>query len=189
MLLAAVYFLNLAAQARPSVYLKPLVQCSQLNSELKSDYTVGGGLAGGIIWGAEHNYRTGLEISQTDFEGDYDTKWASPYHARFNHASCKVTAFLPTFRYTFGAKIQRLRPYIEALLGISSVSLDENDTNLSGLSLTGGLGAGVNFQLADSVAIETGFRYVQSTTPTDLLYGYDIHYNAHIFILAFKFSF
>jgi opacity protein-like surface antigen len=187
-LLATVFLLAGTAQARPSLYLKPLVHYSQLSSELKSDYTAGGGFALGILWGAEQKFSTGLEISQTEFEGDYDTKWESPYHARFERASCKVTALLPSFRYTFGTKTQRLRPYVEGLIGYSIVTLAANYTDLSGLSLTGGLGAGVNFQLADSVSLETGFRYVRSTTPTDLLYGYDIHYNARIFILAIRFS-
>jgi len=186
--LAALFLLAGIARARPGFYLRPLVQYSQVSSELKSNFTAGGGLAAGIAWGAEQKFSTGLEISQTDFEGDYDTKWESPFHARFTRASCKVTALLPSFRYTFGTKTQRLRPYVEGLLGYSVVTLDANNTDLSGLSLTGGLGVGVNYQLADSVFLETGYRYVRSTTPTDLLYGYDMHYNAQIFILAIKFS-
>ncbi|MFT3781445.1 MAG: hypothetical protein QM790_05455 [Nibricoccus sp.] len=131
---------------------------------------LGGGLSVGFVWGQNQSFEMGAEGTITRFTGSYIITQNNPYSSATYSGNMKVENVLASFRHYFGKKEAKLRPYYGAVLGNTDVSFSKPagtpatsfSTALEGNRLTGGLGLGLVYKVAEATQIEAGYRIMQS---------------------------
>ena len=192
----ALVFCVCALQAKADFYLRPSVQFSSLvNSHADTDIGTGVGLALGSAIGAQQNYEVGAECNVTRYKGDFDQLTSLVGSSQLGWkkvpAKCKITNFMGDFRYSFGSKFDKIRPYLGVGAGFSMVDIDpaisnsgtHGSTGTQATCWTGSVGGGLSYRLGRLTCLEFGYRFVFSDNVSYGVmssFGYNFRYNAHV---------
>lgn len=195
-------FCTAAFQADAAFYLRPELQISSLatSSHADSDIAIGGGLAWGAVFGRDKRFDVGAEFSQVRYKADFDClvyfgSGAGDTVRKKVPVISTVETRLATFRYSFGSKNEKVRPFLALALGHSTVSIPQpieayrpnsagGSLVSSGYCWTAALSGGVSYQLFRLTSVEMGYRYIFSDSVSLSSYTYKFRNNAHVITIA-----
>jgi outer membrane protein W len=200
---AAFFALGLSAYAqsgfiRPELSLvMPTTKAGQFDAKLKS--TVGYGIAGGVVFGAQDEQEIGVSISLADVKGSTSTStpfnyYGTNYNTGSDSFKVKTMPVLLNYRYYFGAKADGTRFYFGPSIGYTHLKYTETavgnrpgfvDTitiNDSKNGFTWAMALGFAVKLADKTDLDVGYRFTSAK-------AWDGHYNAGALYTGITFKF
>ena len=186
---------SVQAKAHVRAYVRPAAQYVILVDKNISDSGhFGGGFAAGAVFGERERFEVGAEISRLQFNGYYKGKKDSTGLPRDNGtAAFRVTPLLVTFRYYFTDKDVFIRPYVGAVLGYTQSEVTFLGVSNTAGGLSAGMSCGLSFALGQRLALDTGYRYINSSDAVDGWFldfsGNRFRYRAHILSLALNVRF
>lgn len=128
----------------------------------KVEDSLGYGIAGGYVVGAQNEHEFGISLATTDFNLSANVGTASAT------GKVKVVPVLANYRYYLGTKTDAARCYLAPSVGSTSIKTTTsvvsgittvNDSS-SGTCFTWAAGIGVLFKVDDKIDVDLGYRYV-----------------------------